>query len=165
MQSFASVESFTLGLSLDIAIPRLTPLKKYKELVLSVPANISFDIYKELGTALSFGIEVLPIGIEINKGLPFINLFFNKAGITIGYYGAFVYDTISTKLPNIVDPKTFKEVFIGATYVDYLLFSLGIDFIPVIGVLSESKITSVLDFYYYIQQNTYKVQLRIEFLY
>lgn len=165
LQSFASVESFTLGLSLDIAIPRLTPLKKYKDLVLSVPANISFDIYKELGTALSFGIEVLPIGIEINKGLPFINLFFNKAGITIGYYGAFVYDTISTKLPNIVDPKTFKEVFIGATYVDYLLFSLGIDFIPVIGVLSENKITSVLDFYYYIQQNTYKVQLRIEFLY
>ena len=165
LESLSSVEALSLGLSVDIAIPRLTPLKMYKGFVLSFPANIMLDVYKEVGTALRFGIEILPFGFEIKKGVPVLNLFFNKLGIKIGYYGSFVYDTNSTQLPNVLNIETLKNVFLSSTYMDFVTISLDFDFIPVIGTLSETKFNSSLDFYYYIKQKVVKFQLRLEFLY
>ena len=94
-----------------------------------------------------------------------LNLFFNKLGIKIGYYGSFVYDTKSTQLPNVLNIETLKNVFLSSTYMDFVTISLDFDFIPVIGTLSETKFNSSLDFYYYIKQKVVKFQLRLEFLY
>ena len=165
LQALASVESFTFGLSVDIAIPRLTPLTMHKGMVLSVPANVKLDVFKDIGTALKFGIEILPFGIEIDRGIQGVNVLFNNLGCRVGYYGAFVYDTNTTKLPNLLDIETFKNVFVNSTYVDYLLLSLDYDFTPVIGRLSETKVHTAFDVYYYITQDVFKFLLRIEFVY
>lgn len=162
---FGSVETFTFGFSIDIEVPRLTPLKFYKGLVLSVPARFELNFFDKVGSVMEYGVEILPLGIEINRGIPFLNLFFSRVGIFVGYFGNFVYDTNSTNLPNVIYLSTYKDVFANSTYLDYVSLSLSLDFIPVIGKLSENNINVLFDFQFYLQQPSFKFQFKFNFNY
>lgn len=162
---FGSVETFTFGFSIDIEVPRLTPLKFYKGLVLSVPARFELNFFDKVGSVMEYGVEILPLGIEINRGIPFLNLFFSRVGIFVGYFGNFVYDTNSTNLPNVIYLSTYKDVFANSTYLDYVSLSLSLDFIPVIGKLSENSINVLFDFQFYLQQPSFKFQFKFNFNY
>jgi hypothetical protein len=161
----SSVEHFTLGLSATFAIPRITPLKMYKGIVLSVPTTLSLDIFKEIGTALKFGTELLLFGMEINQGVPFINLYFSRVGIKAGYTGAFLYDTQNTSLPNILNIDSFRTAFSESVYSDYLSIVVDLDFVPIIGRLSETQFNTRFDFLFYLHQKAFKFKFNIEFKY
>lgn len=160
-----SVEQFTFGFSLGIAIPRLTPLSMYQGMVLSVPATLSLDVFKEIGTALKFSSEILLFGMEINQGVPILNLFFSRVGLKFGYTGSFLYDTQKTSLPNMFDVESFRRTFTESIYADYISFSLDLDFVPIIGRLTETMFNTHFDFHIYLHQQLFKFQFSIEFGY
>lgn len=160
-----TVEQFTFGFSLGIEIPRLTPLNMYQGLVLSVPATLSLDVFKEIGTALKFSSEILLFGMEINQGVPILNLFFSRVGLKFGYTGSFLYDTQKTALPNMFDIESFRKNFTESIYADYISFSLDLDFVPIIGRLTETMFNTHFDFHIYLHQQLFKFQFTIEFGY
>ena len=166
MNSFSdfvySVEQFTFGFSLGIAIPRLTPLSMYQGMVLSVPATLSLDVFKEIGTALKFSSEILLFGMEINQGVPILNLFFSRVGLKFGYTGSFLYDTEKTSLPNMFAIESFRKTFTESIYADYVSFSLDLDFVPIIGRLTETMFNTHFDFHIYLHQQLFKFQFSIE---
>ena len=161
----SSVEHFTLGVSATFAIPRLTPLTMYKGMVLSVPTTLSLDVFKEIGTALKFGTELLLFGMEINQGIPLLNLYFSRVGIKAGYTGSFLYDTQNTPLPNILNIDSFRTAFSESVYSDYLSIVVDLDFVPIIGRLSETQFNTRFDFLFYLHQKAFKFKFNIEFKY
>lgn len=160
-----SVEQFTFGLSLGIEIPRLTPLNMYENMVLSVPTSLSLEIFNEIGTALKFSSKFLLFGMEINQGIPILNLFFSRVGLKFGYTGSFLYDTQKTSLPNMFAIESFRKTFTESIYADYISFSLDLDFVPIIGRLTETMFNTHFDFHIYLHQQLFKFQFSIEFGY
>lgn len=161
----SSVEQFTFGLSAKIAIPRLTPLTMKKGFVLSVPATLSLDVFKEIGTALKFNTEFVLLGAEINQGIPVLNMYFSRIGVKVGYVGALLYDTQNTPLPNILNIDSFRTAFTESVYSDYLSFIVDLDFVPVIGRLSEIQFNTSFCFQIYLHQKAFMFNFNMEFKY
>ena len=137
----------------------------HKEMVLSMPTTLSLDVFKEVGVALKFNSEILLFGMEIHRGIPFINLYFSRVGIKASYTGSFIYDTQKTPLPNILYADSFRTAFTESVYSDYLSFIVDLDFVPVIGFLSEVQFNTSFSFQIYLHQKAFKFNFNMEFKY
>lgn len=161
----ASVDLFNFGFSAEFDVPRLTPIRMYKGLVLSVPASLQLDLFKDIGTALKAKAEILLVGMEINQGVPFLLTYFSRAGIKLGYTAAFEYDTKVVKNPSFIDVSTFSTAFTNSTYNDYISLILKLDMIPVIGKFSETEFQSTFEFDFYVKQPGFKFGFYMDFKY
>lgn len=160
-----SVEQFTFGFSLIIEVPRVTPLNMYKNMVLSVPATFSLEIFNDIGTTLKFGSEFLLFGVEINRGIPFLYLYFSNIGIKLGYFGFLYYDTLTTSLPNMLNFDSFRETFSKSYYVDYISLTLDLGFVPIIGKLTETMFNTCFEFQFFLHQQMFKFHFSFELEY
>ena len=94
-----------------------------------------------------------------------LNLFFSRVGLKFGYTGSFLYDTQKTSLPNMFAIESFRKTFTESIYADYISFSLDLDFVPIIGRLTETMFNTHFDFHIYLHQQLFKFQFSIEFGY
>lgn len=161
----ASLEECCLGVSAELDVPRLTPLTMQKGMVLSVPAVFGLDVYNNAGTALSFYGDFLLWGMEIQQGISPLYLYISRAGIKVGYHGAFEYDRAVTSAPNFVIPGSFDKVFRQSVYNDYISVKMNLDFVPIIGKFTETEFKTSFDFRFYLQKKSFAFLFGFNFEY
>lgn len=136
-QEAMDVSQVNIGLFATFEIPRLTPFSVQKGWVLSAPASITAELLNKTGTALEITSEILLFGNEIQNGIPFLYLFFSRAGLKIGYDFCLNYDTTKVRLPDIRRENYWNDIFSQSYVSDSFYFLLDSDFLIPAGKLSK----------------------------
>lgn len=145
-----------------IGIPRLTPFQMYNGWIFSVPATVNAEFMGKNGTALEACTELLLIGREIQNGLPFLYLYFNRFGLKAGYDLCLNYDTNIISLPDIREIARFQNIFANTHTFDNFYLKFDLDFVPPIGRLSSAKLKSETILSYYIRTKVYKFTINLD---
>ena len=164
-ESLMNISQLNVGFSALIEIPRLTPLEIYNGWVLSVPSTIELDFMNKTGTAFEANFESLIIGNEIQNGLPFLYLFFSRAGLWGGYNLRLDYDTTKVQLPDFRRKNYLADVFSQTHFTDSVFLTLNTDFIIPTGKLSEIQFNLNLRGEYFIKTNGFKISLNVNALF
>ncbi len=164
-ESLMNISQLNVGFSALIEIPRLNPLEIYKGWVLSLPSTIQVDFMNKTGTALEANFESLLIGNEIQNGLPFLYLFFSRAGLWGGYNLRLDYDTTKVQLPDIRRKNYLADIFSQTYFTDSVFVTLNTDFIIPTGKLSEIQFNLNLRGEYFIKTNGFKLSLNVNALF
>lgn len=164
-ESMLNISQLNVGFSALIEIPRLTPLEMYNGWVLSVPSTIQLDFMNKTGTAFEATFESLLIGNEIQNGLPFLYLFFSRAGLWGGYNLRLDYDTTKVQLPDFRRKNYLADVFSQTHFTDSVFVTLNTDFIIPTGKLSEIQFNMNVRGEYFIKTNGFKLSLNVNALF
>ena len=160
-ESLMNISQLNVGFTALVEIPRLTPLEIYKGWVLSLPSTIKVDLMNKTGTALEANFESLLIGNEIQNGIPFLYLFFSRAGLWGGYNFSLDYDTTKVQLPDFRRKNYLADVFSQTNFSDSVFLTLNTDFLIPTGKLSEMQFNMNLRGEYFIKTNGFKLSLNI----
>lgn len=146
-----------LNIFASLQIPQLTPLQNVDNWILSVPATINVNLFRKTGEAFTSNAEILLIGKEIQNGIPALLLYFERAGLILGYNFTLNYNRFLISTPDLRNFESYKNIFTNTVLSDYAYLKLNIDFSPVVGKYSTYKFSANLNFNYYIRTNTFKV--------
>ena len=155
------ISQLNLGLFAKVNIPCLTPLKMHKGWVLSVPATVRAELMNKTGTALDVSVEALLIGNEIQNGIPFLYLFFSRAGLLGGYNFTLDYDTTKVRLPDIRNRNYLADVFSQTEFSDSVYVILNTDFLIPAGTLSQIQFNMDVRSEYFIRTNGFKFSFNV----
>lgn len=137
------VSQVFLGLHGSIAIPKIIPLKQNKNgWILSLPTKTTLEISSKAGVFLNANVETLLIGKEIQNGIPYVNFYVNRLGLTAGYDFSLRYDTSNIKLPDFRRFDYMYEIFTNSEPNHGIYLLMNMDFLFPIGPLSERIISS-----------------------
>lgn len=158
-ENLLNISQLNLGYFTTIEIPRLTPFDIYKGWVLSAPASIHAEFLNKTGTALEAGAEILLLGNEIQNGIPFLYLYFSRAGLKAGYNLSMIYDTTVVQLPDLRHSSHFWNVLSQSHVYDSCYLVLNTDFLMPIGALSKIQFSLNSKIEYFIRSESLKFSL------
>ena len=165
IENLLNITQLNVGFTAFIEIPRLNPFEIYKGWVLSLPSTIQVDFMNKTGTAFEVCFKSLLIGNEIQNGLPFLYLFFSRAGLWGGYNLRMDYDTTKVQLPDIRRKNYLADVFSQTHLTDSVFMTLNTDFLIPTGVLSEIQFSMNVSGEYFIKTNGFKLSLNVNALF
>lgn len=161
-QYFVNMSQLNLGVSAKVAIPRITPLQTTNGWVLSVPSTVGIDIMGSNGRALETYAEMLLIGHELQNGLPFLYLYFNRFGLKGGYDLCLNYDTNTVSLPDLRTAAGLYDVFANVHPYDAFYLKFIMDFVSPIGKLSSVIFKSEAKASYYLRTKKFKFSVNVD---
>lgn len=138
-------------------IPFIIPVFGVENWILCLPATISSEWKLKDGTTSNSFVEALLAGYEIQRGIPGVNLYLQRGGITLGYDIHLKYNELVKESPDIRDFDYFIRMVKSSEFDDYIYSNITLEFTPLLGNFSRSlRITSGVRFQYHIKTNTTK---------
>ncbi len=158
---FNGISQLNLNLFASLKIPQLTPLQNQNNWILSVPATINVNLFRKTGEALTANAEILLVGKEIQNGIPFLLLYFERAGLFLGYDATLNYNRYILSAPDFRNFESYKSIFANTVLTDFVYLKLNIDFSPVVGKFSTYILSSDINFKYFVRNNTFKLSFAL----
>lgn len=160
IKPYPNVSQIFGGCNASISVPNLFPVNKNKNgWVIGLPTTASFKLTEKLGTALSVNVETLLLGKEVQNGFSFINLYFNRIGVKVGYDFALKYDTENIPVPDVRHFDRIGDIFSYSSQNNSFYILLNIDFLFPIGLLSKRIISSEFKTTFFPETNGYTFNL------
>lgn len=143
-----------------LKIPRLIPLPDYETWIVTLPANLSFNLYAFGGTTNELNAELLLIGYESQFGIPAVNIHLKRMGLWFGYHGSLIYNPL--ELPGLDAKKLWNYYtdFNNADYDHYFYLTAEAMLAPVFGVMTDWNIGLGLQAQYYPKQDEFKIKAK-----
>ena len=112
-----------------------------------MPLKFHTEWYGKGNTLADTYAEVLLAGYEVQKGIPWLNIFVQRVGIKAGYDLNLKYNTLKTEDPDIRNLRGFVNVIKESELNDYFYINIEATLSPAVGKFSSSsKITAGLQF-------------------
>ena len=158
------VNPTTVGFAanLGLKIPRLHPFSYVNNFVTGVPVTIYSQWFGKSGTSCNTYAELLLFGWESHIGIPVLNLYLTRFGLSAGYNFSLTYDTIQLPDPDIRKIGEYIDVLKGGTWNDYVYMTTKATFSPNIGFMTSIQITAALQYQYHIRENKFKLAASIK---
>ena len=138
---------FTAALDFGFFLPYTIPAFGLENWVICMPLEVRSLWYQENGTSSDSYVEILLAGYEFQKSIPGLNLYFQRAGLKLGYDLVLFYDTLKTEDPDIRDLEGFINAVKESAIDDFIYLNFQTDFSPIVGKFSKStKFTGGLQF-------------------
>ena len=138
-------------------IPRLIPLPDYETWIVTLPTNLTFDLYAFGGTKNEFNAELLLIGYEAQFGIPAVNIHLKRMGLWFGYHGNLNYNAAELPGLNFVELWNYYTNFSEAEYAHYFYLTAEAMLAPVFGTLTDCNLTLGLQAQYHPKKDVFKV--------
>ncbi len=140
-----------------LKIPRLIPLPDYETWIVTLPTNLTFDLYAFGGTKNEFNAELLLIGYEAQFGIPAVNIHLKRMGLWFGYHGNLNYNAAELPGLNFVELWNYYTNFSEAEYAHYFYLTAEAMLAPVFGTLTDCNLTLGLQAQYHPKKDVFKV--------
>ncbi len=137
----------TISLDFGFNIPFIIPVFALDNWVVCMPLEFHTEWYGKGNTLADTYAEVLLAGYEVQKGIPWLNIFVQRVGIKAGYDLNLKYNTLKTEDPDIRNLRGFVNVIKESELNDYFYINIEATLSPAVGKFSSSsKITAGLQF-------------------
>ncbi|MCR5400466.1 MAG: hypothetical protein K6E78_02595 [Treponema sp.] len=138
---------FTAAMDFGFFLPYTIPAFGLENWVICMPLEVRSLWYQENGTSSDSYVEILLAGYEFQKSIPGLNLYFQRAGLKLGYDLVLFYDTLKTEDPDIRDLEGFINAVRESAVDDFIYLNFQTDFSPIVGKFSKTtKFTGGLQF-------------------
>ena len=150
---------FTASADFGFSLPYTIPVFGLENWVICMPLEMKTQWYTENGTTSESYVELLLAGYEFQQAIQGINLYFQRAGIKVGYDLTMSYDTFKTEDPDIRDLGAFVRAVRESAIDDFVYLNFQSDFSPIVGKFSKkTKFTSGLQFRMHIRSGKGEVK-------
>ncbi|MDE5899015.1 MAG: hypothetical protein K2H09_07125 [Treponemataceae bacterium] len=148
----------TITANIGFKIPHLIPVSGVGDWVICLPLTVYSSWNETNGTTSDSFAEVLLAGYEIQRGIPGVNLYFQRCGIKFGYDLRLQYDEQVLPPFDLRNFGEFWNTLASSEIDDYLYFSLEAEFSPVVGKAAANAFaTCGVQFQFHLHEQRTKV--------
>ena len=149
----------TFAFDFGFNIPFILPVFALDNWVVCMPLEFRTEWYGKGNTSSETYAEILLAGYEVQKGIPWLNVFVQRVGIKAGYDINLKYNMLKTEAPDIRNLWGFVNVIKKSEVNDFFYLNIEANLSPAVGKFSSSaKITAGLQFQMHYRKHTGNVK-------